>query len=56
MHSNCKMASGPVNSDVDMAEFEKQKKEIKELLDTQMVEGDAWYITCGILHVLFLAV
>ena len=39
------MASAPVNSDVvDMAEFEKQKKEIKELLDTQMVEGDAWYI------------
>jgi len=39
------MASGPVNSDcVDVVEFERQKKEIKELLNTQLVEGDAWYI------------
>jgi len=39
------MASAPVNSGfVDAVEFEKQKKEIKELLDTELVEGDAWYI------------
>jgi len=45
MHSNRKMASALVNSGyVDMAEFQRQKKEIKELLDTQLVEGDAWYI------------
>ena len=45
MHSNKKMASALVNSDcVDPAEFERQKKEIKELLDTQLVEGDAWYL------------
>jgi len=46
MLSNRKMASAPVNSDsVDTAtDFERQKKEIKELLDTQLVEGDAWYI------------
>jgi len=39
------MASAAVNSDCLIAEeFERQKKEIKELLDTQLVEGDAWYI------------
>jgi len=39
------MASAAVNRDtVDSAEFERQKKEIKELLDTQLVEGDAWYV------------
>jgi len=39
MHSNYKMASAPVN----MSEFDKQKTEIKELLDARLVEGDAWY-------------
>jgi len=38
------MASAVVNSEyVDTGEFERQKKEIKELLDSQLVEGDAWY-------------
>ena len=26
-----------------MSEFDKQKTEIKELLDARLVEGDAWY-------------
>jgi len=39
------MASAPAEREgVDTAEFEKQKKEIKELLCTHLVEGDAWYV------------
>jgi len=46
------MASGAANSDcVDVVEFERQKKEIKELLNTQLVEGDAWYIGLAVFYV-----
>jgi len=38
------MASAPVHGGrVDVVEFERQKQEIKELLDTELVEGAAWY-------------
>jgi len=38
------MAAVVVNSDgFETIEFERQKNEIKQLLDTQLVEGDAWY-------------
>jgi len=37
------MASDPVNSEwVDVSEFQRQKTEIKELLDAELIEGDAW--------------
>jgi len=39
------MAAAPVSSDrVDVVDFERQKQEIKELLFTELVEGDSWYI------------